>query len=238
VADRHGRWTFTVLDIDAAPYAATPELTAHLRIEAPTDLRVHAMALRCQVRIEPQRRGYDLDDERGLRGLFGDRERWPQTLKPFQWMQAGTTVQGFTDSTEADLPLPCTYDFDVAGSRYLHAVGSGTIPVSLLFSGTVFTRGGTGFAVQQVPWDSEATYRLPVQVWHDLMATYFPGTGWIRLDHDVIAALADHRARRGHVSWEETVTGLLAGADIAPKQRGTRAYSTGHARLLNGEGAP
>ena len=68
-------------------------------------------------------------------------------------------VQGFTGVTEVDLALPCTYDFDVTGSRYLHAVGDGTVPLVLLFSGTVFTKGEHGFGVQQVPWDCEA--RLP-----------------------------------------------------------------------------
>ncbi len=85
-------WTFHVLDIAPTPYAAVPELTARLRVEAPEGLTVHAIALRCQVRIEPQRRGYEAEDEAGLRALFGDRDRWSQTLKPFQWMQCNTTV--------------------------------------------------------------------------------------------------------------------------------------------------
>jgi hypothetical protein len=208
-------WTFRVLDIAPTPYAATPELTARLRVEERTGVRVHAVALRCQVRIEPQRRGYDAEDEPGLRALFGDRERWPQTLKPFQWMQCHTTVQGFTGSTEVALALPCTYDFDVTGSRLLHGVGSGTLPLSLMFSGTVFTRGEHGFGVLQVPWDSEARYDLPVRVWQDMMATFFPQQGWIRLDHDVLRALGDYRARHGLVSWEETVSRLL-GAVSSP----------------------
>lgn len=211
-------WTFRVLDVAPTPYAAAPELTARLRIEETTGLQVHAVALRCQVRIEPQRRGYDLDDERGIRALFGDRERWSQTLKPFQWMQCSTTVQGFTGSTEADLALPCTYDLDVTGSRYLHALRAGTVPVSLMFSGTVFTRGEHGFGVQQVPWDSEARYELPVQVWRNMIETFFPNQGWIRLDHDVLGQLADYRARHGLVSWEETVTRLLAAVDAAPTE--------------------
>ena len=215
-------WTFQVLDIAPTPYAAAPELTARLRIEAPDGLTVHAIALRCQVRIEPQRRGYDPGDEAGLRALFGDRDRWSQTLKPFQWLQCNTTVLGFTGETEADLALPCTYDFDVVGSRYLHALGDGAVPLTLMFSGTVFTRGEIGFAVQQVPWSCEARYQLPVQVWRDLIATYFPGAGWLRLDHEVLGQLADYRARHGLVSWEETVTRLLAEqsasaqAEVAP----------------------
>ncbi len=207
-------WTFRVLDIAAAPYAAVPSLIARLAVEESTGEQVHAIALRCQVRIEPQRRAYDTEDEAGLRALFGDRDRWSQTLKPFQWMQCNTTVQGFSHRTEVELELPCTYDFDVIGARFLHAVHAGTVPLTLMFNGTVFTRGDQGFSVLQVPWDSEARYDLPVQVWRDMLAAYFPRQGWIRLDHDVLATLADFRARNGLVSWEETVTRLLAEVQV------------------------
>jgi hypothetical protein len=200
---------FTVVDIVAEPYAAAPQLTARLRIQETTGQRIHAIALRCQVRIEPQRRSYDEADESGLRGLFGDRDRWAQTLKPFLWMQCSAMVQGFTSVTEVDLALPCTYDFEVAASRYLHSLEEGTVPLALLFSGTVFTRGSTGFGVQQVPWDCEAAYRLPVAVWRQMIASYFPHSGWLRLDHDVLSALGDYRARHGLTSWEETVQVLL-----------------------------
>ncbi|MEP7091983.1 MAG: DUF6084 family protein [Nocardioidaceae bacterium] len=208
-------WDFSVVDVFSEPYAATPQLTARLRIRESTGERIHAIALRCQVRIEPQRRHYEESDETGLRALFGERDRWAETLRPFLWMQCSTMVQGFTGVTEVDLALPCTYDFEVTGSRYLHAVGAGSVPLVLLFSGTVFTRGEHGFGVQQVPWDCEAAYQLPVQVWQDLMATHFPGTGWIRLDHDVLGALADFKSRHGLTSWEETVQTLLRERDGA-----------------------
>lgn len=205
-----GRYAFSVTDIVTEPYAATPQLTARLRIEETTGQVVHAIALRCQVRIEPQRRGYTAEDETALRSLFGDRSRWGDTLRPFLWMQCSTTVTGFTGSTEADLPLPCSYDFDVVGSRYLHAIGEGTIPLSLMFSGTVFTRGLAGFGVEQVPWDCDATYQLPVAIWRQMMDLYYPNTGWLRLDRDVVNQLAEYRARHGLTTWEETVSRLLA----------------------------
>jgi hypothetical protein len=207
---------FAVADIFAEPYAAAPQLTARLRISETSGQRVHAIALRCQVRIEAQRRPYAVADETGLRGLFGERDRWAQTVKPFMWMQSSAMVQGFTGETEVDLALPCTYDFDVAASRYLHSVGEGTIPLALLFSGTVFTRGEAGFGVEQVPWDREAAYALPVSVWRQMIATYFPHTGWLRLDQDVLAGLADFRSRHGLTSWEETVQVLLLARDGAP----------------------
>lgn len=202
-------YSFTVTGIVAEPYAAAPQLTARLRIEESTGVVVHALALRCQVRIEPQRRHYDEADETGMRGVFGDRDRWADTLRPFLWMQCNTTVQGFTGGTEVDLALPCTYDFEVTGARYLHSLGSGAVPLALLFSGTVFTKGVNGFGVQQVPWDCEARYQLPVAVWQELVALHYPSTGWMRLDHAVLADLADFKSRHGLTTWDETVQTLL-----------------------------
>src|SRR5687767_2845472 len=66
-------YRFAVLDVAAEPYAVSPQLTARLRIEETTGQRVHAIALRCQVRIEPQRRPYDPAEQQGLLGLFGER---------------------------------------------------------------------------------------------------------------------------------------------------------------------
>jgi hypothetical protein len=209
-------YDFSVVDIFAEPYAAAPQLTARLRITESSGQSIHAIALRCQVRIEPQRRRYEETDESGLKALFGDRDRWVDTLKPFLWMQSNAMVQGFSGITEVDLALPCTYDFEVTGSRYLHAVHDGVVPLALLFSGTVFTKGANGFGIEQVPWDCEASYQLPISVWQQMIASYFPNTGWIRLDHDVLEALADYKARQGLTTWEETVETLLATRDGAP----------------------
>lgn len=206
-------YTFTVADIFAEPYAVAPQLTARLRITEATGQQIHAVALRCQVRIEPQRRRYDEKEQRGLLGLFGDRERWVDTLRPLLWMHCNTMVPGFSSVTEVDLVLPCSYDFDVVGSRYLHALSDGTVPLSLLFSGTVFTKGSSGFGVEQVPWDCEARYQLPVSVWRRLIDSYFPNTGWLRLDRELLTSLADYRARHGLLSWDETVQTLLADRD-------------------------
>jgi Family of unknown function (DUF6084) len=204
--------SFAVVDIAPEPYAAAPHLLARLRIEETTGERVHALALRAQVRIEPQRRRYDDTEEQALLDLFGDRKRFPQTLKPFPWLHASTVAQGFTGSTEVDLVLPCTYDFEVSGTTYLHALRDGEIPLLFLFSGTVFTRGATGFSVSQVPWDREAAYRMPVGVWRSLMQEHFPGAEWLRMHRDTVDALAHFRHVRGLTSWDAAVTALLAEA--------------------------
>jgi hypothetical protein len=204
--------TFTVHDIVPEPYAVAPNLLARLRIEETTGAVVHALALRCQVRIEPHRRRYDELEERGLLDLFGARERWADTLRSFSWLHTNATVPGFTGGTDVDLILPCTYDVEVAGAKYLQALGDGHVSLTFLFSGTVFTRGSSGFGVEQIPWQHEAAYRLPVRVWQDLMAAHFPGQGWLRVDRDTLAALGRYRAAHMHTSWDETVTALLASA--------------------------
>jgi hypothetical protein len=203
---------FSVVDVAPERYAAAPGLLARVRVEETTGERVHALALRAQIRIEPQRRRYDETEERALLGLFGDRARFGQTLRPFVWLHASTVAQGFTGACEIDLPLPCTYDFEVAGTPYLHALRDGEIPLLFLFSGTVFTRGTTGFCVAQVPWDREARFRLPVSVWRDLMEHFFPGTEWVRMRRDTVEALAHHRDARGLTSWDDAVAALLSGA--------------------------
>jgi hypothetical protein len=206
-------YRFSVLDVAAEPYAVAPQLTARLRVEETTGQRVHAIALRCQVRIEPQRRRYEAAEQEKLLGLFGERARWVDTLKPFQWMQCHTTVQGFTGRTDADLALPCTYDLEVIGARYLHALDAGDVPLTFLFSGTVFTRGSNGFGVEQIPWSCEARHDLPVSVWRQMIESYYPNTGWLRISSDVLTALAGYRARHGLISWDETMQKLLAAAD-------------------------
>ena len=206
---------FTVADVVPERYAAAPNLLARIRVEEATGARVHALALRAQIRIEPQRRRYDDSEEQALLDLFGDRTRFAETLRPFAWLHASTVAQGFRGSCEIELPLPCTYDFDVSGTTYLHALRDGEIPLLFLFSGTVFTRGTTGFSVEQVPWDREARFRLPVAVWRDLMATFFPGTEWLRMHRDTVEALAQYRHVRGVTSWDDAVTTLLAEASSA-----------------------
>jgi hypothetical protein len=200
-----------VLDVRPQEHAAAPHLLFRLRLTESTSETVHAVALRCQLRIEPQLRGYDADEQSGVRDLFGEAERYPTTLKPFLWAHAVAMVQGFVGSTEVELPVPCSYDFDVSAAKYLHALRDGDVPLLLLFSGTVFTRGASGFTVEQLPWSLEARCRLPVSAWRQLMDAYFPGGGWIRLSRESIDALGRYRSDRGLTGWDQTVDALIAG---------------------------
>ncbi len=203
---------FEVLDGAAERYAAVPTLGLQLRIEEKTGVRVQAIALRVQIRIEPQRRRYGPEEEERLYELFGETRQWGESLRPFLWTQVATTVGSFSGSTEVSLPVPCTYDFEVAGAKYLHGLESGEIPLLLLFNGTVFGAGPAGMQVEPIPWHLEASYRLPVQVWREVLDLYFPDSGWLRLRRDTLDALQRYKIGQALPTWEQAFESLLKAA--------------------------
>jgi hypothetical protein len=198
---------FACTGVRADPYTAGPTLVLRLRITAPGE-RVHAMALRCQIRIEPALRRYSPAEADRLTDLFGERSRWGSTLQPLQFAQVSVVVPAFTGQIEVDLPVPCTYDMDIAATKYFEALEDGEAPLLLLFSGTAF-RGPGGFQVQPVPWDKEATCRMPAAVWREMIDQHFPGCSWIRLPRDAMTALAAYRSRHALPSWQDAINTLL-----------------------------
>jgi len=201
--------SFEVLGARAEPYAAVPTLMVRLRVTEADGQPVHAVALRVQIMIEPQRRTYSPAEEARLLELFGETPRWGDTLRPFLWTHAGMMVPGFTTSTDVDLPVTLTYDFDVAAAKYLHGLDGGEMPVLLLFAGTIFAKGEAGFSAEPIAWHEEASFRLPVRAWRDVMDLYFPGGGWLRLQRDTLDALQAFKARRALPSWDLAFEQLL-----------------------------
>jgi hypothetical protein len=192
-------------------HAASPALMFTLRITSTAP--VHAIALRAQMRIEPNRRPYDDGEAALLRDVFGDRDRWGDTLTPMQFALTGAMVPGFDGSIDVDVPVPVTYDLEVATGKYLRALAGGVVPIVILFSGSVFGRSDRGLRVEPVPWHLEARYALPVEVWRGLMDTYFPGGGWLRLRSETLDALTRYKASRSVATWDETMASLLASQD-------------------------
>jgi hypothetical protein len=204
------RFVFDCVDASAEPYAVAPTLSFAIRIAETTGVTVHAMALRCQIRIEPQRRRYSTVEAERLADLFGDSSRWADTLKPMQLTTVSTMVPGFTGATQIDLPVPCTYDLEIASTRYFHALDDGTVTLLLLYSGTVFLKHDNGFSVEQVPWSAESAYRLPVRVWREMVDRDFPGSGWIRCSRETLDALGRFKTRRALPTWDSTIEALLS----------------------------
>ena len=200
---------FDCIDVQSDRYAAGPTLNFRLRVAETSGERVHAIALRCQIRIEPQKRRYAPAEAAGLNDLFGDASRWADTLKPLQFANVSAMVPSFTGSVEIDVPVACTYDLDIASTSYFHALEEGEIPLLFLFSGTMFTKGTTGFSVTQVPWNKEASYRLPVSEWRLMMDRFFPNSGWLRVSRSTLEALRAFKSARALPTWEQTLTVLL-----------------------------
>jgi hypothetical protein len=200
---------FEVLDARAEPFAAVPTIMFRLRLTERTGEPVHAVALRCQIRIEPQRRRYDPDEESRLVDVFGEPPQWGQSLNPFLWTHVSTTLTGFSGVTEIDLPVTCTYDLEVAATKYFHSLDFGEIPLVLLFSGTTFVRSDAGVSVAPVAWHEDASYRLPVHVWRDMMDLYFPNSGWLMVTRDTLDALNRFKVARALPTWDQVVVQLL-----------------------------
>jgi hypothetical protein len=201
---------FSVMDARADAHAAVPTLAFHLRIAAAGP--VQAMLLRCQLQIEPRRRPHTENEQQRLTDLFGEPSRWRDTLKPLIWSRTSLSVPAFADSIEIDVPVPCTYDFEVVSAKYLDALAGGEIPLLFLFSGTVFSKAAEGFRVEQVPWDKEAPYRMPVRIWRELMDAYFPGSAWVRLGRESFDALQRFRTEHGFATCDEALEALVGRA--------------------------
>jgi hypothetical protein len=193
--------------------AATPTISLRLNIKETSGARVHALVLRCQLRIEPQRRLYDDREAQAVRDLFGDRARWGDSLKPIQLAFVNHVVPTFVGEIDIDLALPCSYDFEIAANKYLYALDDGEVPLLMLFSGTIFTGGPADITVQPIPWHKEASFRLPVDVWKQTMDMHFPGSAWLRLGRETFDALHRYRIGQELMTWDDAIERLLKEAE-------------------------
>jgi hypothetical protein len=214
-------------------FAAAPLLQFELRItqRAPA-VPIHAIALRCQIRIEPARRRYEGQERERLLDLFDTPDRWSQTLRPMLWTHTSAIVGPFTASIVVDLPVPCTFDFNVAATKYFHALEEGEVALSLLFSGTVFHEvEEAGLQVAQIPWEKEASFRLPVAVWKEMMELYYPNSAWLCLRRDVFDRLSQYKSGHRFLTWEQALESLLP-----PDRTASPASGKGSGFLPPGEG--
>jgi len=193
-------------------YAVAPSMSFALRIAETSGQKVEAIALRCQIRIEPTRRRYSDAEAERLNDLFGETQRWTETLKPLQFAAVSVMVPGFTGSVEIDLPVMLSYDLEIGATRYFAGLDAGEIPLLLLFSGTVFAAVEGRLQVQQVPWSKEASYRLPVSVWREAIAVHFPNSAWIRMSLQTLDELQRFKTREALPTWDATLAALLARA--------------------------
>ena len=204
--------SFTCRSVEADPYAAAPTVLLRLAVTGSPGLQVHALALRCQVQVEPGQRGHSAAEGARVAEIFGGPERWDTTMGRLQLGFVERVLPGFTGSCEVDLPLALSYDVDVAAHKYLAALDSDAgddIWLALMFSGTAFAVEDGSMRVDPVPWHASASARLPVAQWRAAMDAHFPGQAWMRVSRETYHRLAAARAEAGDTSWDETLDRLL-----------------------------
>lgn len=206
---------FSIRDLRPMPYTASPTVAARLHItNTPADETIQSISLNCQLQLQPLGRSYSAIEESRLLDLFGERERWGQTMKPLHWTNVVLKVPPFTGETEIDIPLPCSLDFDIAANKYFYGLEAGSIAVHVMFSGTIFYSGHNGaIQIAQIPWDREARFHLAVDVWKAAIDSHYPETAWLRLPRDVFDRLYLYKVSRGIPMWKEVINQLLDQAE-------------------------
>ena len=197
---RERRWTFRVLDVAPSRTPRRPQLTARLRIEE-SDRRAGARdraALPGPHRAAAAAATTRRDEAGAARPVRRPGALAADTLKPFQWMQCNTTVQGFTGSHRgrpgAAVHLRLRRDRVAATCTRSggHPPAEPAVLRHRLHPRRARLRGAAGALGR-----ARRATSCRCGSGSDMIATFFPDTGWIRLDHDVLAALGDYRARHG-----------------------------------------
>jgi hypothetical protein len=204
--------SFQIEGVSVVSFAAAPTLAVRLQISnAAANETIHTIALRCQIQIEVTRRRYAPEEQRRLLDLFGDPERWSQTLRSLLWTHANVVVPGFAGaSAVVDLHVPCTFDFNVAATKYFEGLTDGDIPLCVMFSGTVFyAPPDRALQVAPISWEREARFKLPLKVWREMMDSYYPNAVWLNLRRDVFERLYRYKMENGIPTWEQALEDLL-----------------------------
>ncbi|MFI6033563.1 DUF6084 family protein [Streptomyces sp. NPDC051315] len=206
---------FSVTGAEEERFAALPTLRFGLEIVRTGGLPVSSVALTTVVRIDVARRRYGPEAHEALGELFGAPDQWAAGMRPLTWARTTVHVPAFDDRTTVEIPVECSYDTELAVTKYLRAVGDdGDVPLDFLFSGTVFHRtpGGPGLAASRVSWtDGDTRYSLPAALWHSLTDRYHAGSPWLRLSRETYDRLDAYRARHVLGTPDDAVRALLDG---------------------------
>ena len=202
--------TFAVIEVEPEPYAVTPILNARLGIAAVGDEPIHAIALRCQVRIEPhaarllRRRGRGPGRPVRAAGALGHHHAHFPVAADHR--DGAGLHRRHAGQPAAGMHLRLRGGGFEVSARPARRHGAAAVPVQR----NGFLQGTRGFAVQQVPWDREDRFDMPVSVWRDLIAAALS-------EHRLAAAEPGHRRRAGRLPvgtraalFDDAVTSLLA----------------------------
>ncbi len=201
---------FEVVGARPIKYAAAPMLALDLHLTESAGAPVYMIALTIQLMIEPARRRYDEATRQRLVELFGPPERWAVTTRSLVWAKLDVLVPAFTGAITVTVPIACHYDLELAAAKYLHSLPDGEAPLALHFNGMVYYPGDDGgLQMALIPWSKSIDFRMPVSVWHETIAHYYPGTTWIAVRTGTFEALQREKLARGLATLDACVEALL-----------------------------
>ena len=202
---------FQIQSVAPIAHAASPQLAFRLAISETGATDIQSVLLKCQIRIEPTRRRHQAENPERLLDMFGPPDRWGKTMRSMLWTHAHVIVPAFSRDTTVEIAVPCSFDFNLAATKYFAALEEGEVPLCFLFSGTVFYQADDGrLQVAPISLDKQADFRMPVAVWKRMMDHYYPNSTWLCLDRDVFDRLLRYKAAAGPPTWEQAIESLLA----------------------------
>jgi hypothetical protein len=203
--------SFQVTGVDASIASVTPSLRFKVQIKnSPAEEAIQAVLLNAQVQFQPAQRAYTTAEQEKLVELFGPPEVWGQTLRNRLWANVSAICGAFQPHTEAFLTVPCSYDLDVAATRYFHSLSGGEVSLLFLFSGSIFyINAGGQLQVAPISWNHESVYRIPAAKWRELMDRYYPNSAFLTLQREVFDRLCAFKRTRLIATWEEAMDRLL-----------------------------
>jgi hypothetical protein len=207
--------SFDIRRVEWERFAAVPLLAFGLHVETDQPgAAIENVLLQTQIRIEPARRHYSSKERGRLKDLFGEAKLWSRSLKSLLWTHASLNVPAFLGSCDLDLPVPSSFDFNLAATKYFYGLDDQDIPLRFLFSGTVFLRNQEGnLELGHIDWGKEAAFGMPARVWRAMMDHYYPDSTWLHLHRDAFERLYRYKRDRQLPTWEQALDLLLEGRD-------------------------
>ena len=125
---------------------------------------IHTVALRCQIQIEATRRRYAPEEQARLADLFGEPERWGQTLRTMLWTHASAVVPPFTGDDRRSICRCLHLRLQRRGDEvFLRRSTTARCRSASSSAARVFYEDADGaLQVAPISWSKEARFRLPV----------------------------------------------------------------------------
>jgi hypothetical protein len=188
----------------------TPTLAFTIRIAELTGANVHAIALRCQIRIEPRRRRYTDTETDRLVDLFGEASRWTETLQPMQL----ATVSAWCPGS----PARPARSFGAVQLRPGDRVDA-VLPRARGRNGGAAVAGSAAQCSSRTAADTRSSSCRGRRsrgtacrwlLWRDMVERDFPNSGWLRCSRETLEALAATAPGTRCPTWEHTIRSLLS----------------------------